>query len=129
VGRIKERRKKEKERQTLEDFFTNMTDKIIVQQEKMQQVSTILVDLSQELGLVIMDLMKRAGDSRDDLGEALRQIKLHNKLGSVPELEDGETLIETAWVAKGQVDGYLYAVTEIRKVCENVMGRKDETKH
>ncbi len=125
----RDKEKEKKGRETLEDFLTNMTGKILVQQEKMNQVSTILVDLSQELGLVIMDLMKRAEDSRDDLGEALRQIRLHNKLGSVPQLEDGETLIETAWVAKGQVDGYLYAVTEIRKVCENVMGRKDETKH
>ncbi len=118
-----------KRHETLEDFLTHMTDQIMDQQEKMTTVATILVDLSQELGQVIMDLMKRAGESRDDLGEALRQIKLHNKLGSVPELQDGETLMERCWVAKGQVDGYLYAVTEIRKVCENVMERKHETKH
>lgn len=109
---------KEKERKTLEDFLTHMTDQIIEQTDKMTMVSTVLVDLSQELSLVIMDLMKRAEDSRDDLGEALAQIRLHNKLGSVPDLTDGETLIERCWVAKGQVDGYLYAVTEIRKVCE-----------
>lgn len=120
---------KEKERKTLEDFLTHMTDSIIAQQEKMTMVSTVLVDLSQELGLVLMDLMKQAGESRDEMGKALKQIQQHNRLGSVPEPEDGETLIETCWVAKGQVDGYLYAVTEIRKVCENVMGRKDETKH
>ena len=120
---------KEKERKTLEDFLTHMTDQIVEQQTKMTSVATILVDLSQELGLVIMDLMQKAQDSRDDLGDALSQIKLHNKLGSVPEPTDGETLIERAWVAKGQVDGYLYAVTEIRKVCENVIGRKHETKH
>ncbi len=122
-------RDKEKERKTLEEFLINMGNKINEQQEKMNQVSTILVDLSQELGLVIMDLMKKAGKSRDDLGETLRQIKEHNRLGTVPERVDGETLVERAWVAKGQVDGYLYAVTEIRKVCENVMGRKHETKH
>ena len=122
-------RDKEKERKTLEEFLTNMGNRINEQQEKMTRVSTILVDLSQELGSLIMDLMKQAGKSRDDLGEILRQIKQHNRLGSVPERVDGESLIERAWVAKGQVDGYLYAVTEIRKVCENVMGRKDETKH
>ncbi len=120
---------KEKERKTLEDFLTHMTDQILVQQEKMTSVATILVDLSQELGQVIINLMKRAGESRDDLGDAIIKIQQHNRLGSFPEPDDGETLIEKAWVAKGRVDAYLYAVTEIRKVCENVMGRKDETKH
>lgn len=114
---------------TLEEFLTHMTDEIMEQQEKMTQVSTVLVDLSQELSLVIMDLMKRAGESRDDLGEAIKQMQLHNRMFSVPEPDDGETFSEKAWIAKGQVDGYLYAVTQIRKVCENVLGRKDETKH
>jgi len=114
---------------TLEEFLAHMTDQIMEQQERMTSVTTILVDLSQELGQVIKDLMKRAAESRDELGECLEKIKQHNRLGSVPEPDDGERLIETAWICKGRVDGYLYAVTEIRKVCENVLGRKHETRH
>lgn len=129
MGAIKERRKKEAKAQTLEDFLTSMTDQIMEQTEKMTSVTTILVDLSQELGLVIKDLMKLSAESRDELGECLKKIQQHTRLGSVPEPEDGERLIETAWIAKGRVDGYLYAVTQIRKVCENVLGRKHETKH
>lgn len=120
---------KGKETKTLEDFLTHMTDQIVEQQEKMTSVATILVDLSQELGQVIMDLMKRAGESRDEMGEALEKISQHNRLGSLPEHGEGETLVETCWIAKGRCDGYLYAVTKIRKLCETVLGRKDETRH
>ncbi len=123
----RDKEKEKKGRETLEDFLTHMTEQIIDQGEKMASVSTILVDLSQELGDVIMDLMEQAKKSKEDMGEALRKIQQHNRLGSIPE--DDEQLVESAWIAKGQCDGYLYAVTEIRKVCENVMGRKDETKH
>jgi len=114
---------------TLEEFLTHMGDQINEQQEKMTMASTILVDLSQELSLVMTDLMKRAGESRDDLGEAIKKIQQHNRLGSIPEQEDSERLIESAWIAKGRVDGYLYAVTQIRKVCENVLERQHEIKH
>lgn len=127
MGRIKEQRKRESVGQTLEEFLTSMTEQITDQGERMTSASTMLVDLSQELGLVIRDLMKRAGESRDEMGKALEQIKLHNKLGSIPE--DGERLIETCWIAKGQVDGYLYAVTQIKKLCHDVLERDHETKH
>lgn len=118
-----------KKGQSLEDFLNSMTDRINKEQESMLRTATILVDLSQELSEIIMDLMREAEKSREVMGKVLEQIHLHNKLGSIPETEDGEKLIESAWIAKGQCDGYLYAVTKIRKLCETVLERQHETKH
>jgi len=116
-----------KKGQSLEEFLDSMTDRITHQQESMLRGATILVDLSQELGDVIMDLMEQAKKSKEDMGEALRKIQQHNRLGSIPE--DDEPLVESAWIAKGQCDGYLYAVTKIKKLCETVLERQHETKH
>lgn len=116
-----------KKGQSLEEFLDSMTEKITYQQESMLRGATILVDLSQELSDMIMDLMEQAKKSREDLGEAHQKIALHHRLGAI--LEDEEEWIEKAWTAKGQCDGYLYAVTKIKALCETVMERQHETKH
>ena len=117
----------EKKVQSLEELLTSMSSTIEAQTVGSIRVGTVLVDLTQELGLVIRDLIERAEKSREDLLNATQQIALHRKLGSQPEEDD--PVIENAWTAVGQVNAYLYAVTELRNLCKNVMGRKDVTKH
>ena len=118
---------KKKDAQTLEEFLISMTTRIQVQQDSVVQYVSTLVDLTDELTVLIKDLIDHAIDSRKDLKIALDEILLHNENGTSPE--DHETLVEKAWVAKGQVDGYLYAVTHLRDLCKTVLGRKDETRH
>jgi len=117
-----------KKGETLEEFLISMTAQIQSQQDSVMSYSTTLVDLTQELEMLMKDLIDHAITSRKDLKIALDEITLHDKLGSIPE-DDGDSLIEKAWIAKGQVDGYLYAVTHLRDLCKTVLGRKDETRH
>jgi len=112
--------------QTLEEFLFSMNSRIQEQSDSMMKVGTTLVDLTQELEIVIKELIDRAIQSRKDLKKAWTAIELHNKLGSTPEDDD---LIEKAWTAVGEVNGYLWAATTLRDMCKNVLGRKDETKH
>jgi len=113
--------------QTLEEFLTSMTAKIEAQADSNMRVGTVLVDLSQELELVLKDLIEHAQESRGDLDDAKKQIERHQKLGTAPETD--EPVIQKAWTAVGEVNAYLYAVTKIRDLCVDVMGRNDETKH
>lgn len=117
----------DEKKQTLEEFLRSMTSKIQAQQDSVMGYGTTLVDLTQELEVLIRDLIGQAEKSRGDLFDAVEAIKLHQKLGSQPE--DDDSLVEKAWVAKGQVDGYLYSVTHLRDLCKDVLGRKDATKH
>jgi len=85
------------------------------------------VDLTQELEVVLKDLIERAKKSQEDLKDAKEQIERHQRLGTAPETD--EPVIEKAWTAVGEVNAYLYAVTQLRNLCQDVMGRDDETKH
>jgi len=117
----------DEKKQTLEEFLRSMTSQIQVQQDSVMAYGTTLVDLTQELEVLIKDLIAHAVESKGDFKDAVDEIALHNENKTAPE--DGDSLIEKAWVAKGQVDGYLYAVTHLRDLCKDVLGRKDATKH
>ena len=117
----------DKKKQTLDGFLISMTSQIEGQQRSVMEYGTTLVDLAQELKILIEDLIAHAIESRKDFKDALDEITAHNKNGTIPE--DDDSLIEKAWVAKGQVDGYLYGVTHLRDLCKDVLGRKDATKH
>lgn len=116
-----------KKGETLEEFLSSMTTQIERQQESVMTYGTTLVDLTQELEVLMKDLINHAISSRKDLNTAWQEIKRHNDNGT--EAEDHDDLVEKAWTAKGQVNGYLYAVTHLRDLCKTVLGRKDETKH
>lgn len=118
---------KKKKGQTLEEFLTSMGEQIEKQQGSVMTVGTHLVEITQGLASVIHDLVERAKNSRQDLFDASEQIKVHQKLETAPETD--EPVIQKAWTAIGEVNAYLYAVTELRNLCQNVLDRKDETKH
>jgi len=127
VGKIKDKNRRKAVGQTLGEFLMSMTVTVQQQSDSMMKVGTTLVDLTQELQLVITDLIERAIKSRKDLSDASEQIALHQRLGTAPETD--EPVIEKAWTAVGETNAYLYAVTQLRDLCKNVLEREHETKH
>lgn len=113
--------------ETLDEFLNSLTEKIEEQQGSTIKVGTYLVEITEGIASLVRDLMERAQKSREDLFNASEQIKLHQKLGSHPD--DDDPVIQSAWTAVGEVNAYLYVVTELRNLCRDVLGRKDETKH
>lgn len=114
--------------ETLDEFLNSLTEKIEEQQGSTIKVGTHLVEITEGIASLVRDLMERAQKSREDLFNASEKMKSHEEEYPI-SAHERESVVKKAWTAVGEVNAYLYAVTELRDLCKDVLDRKDETKN
>lgn len=111
---------------TLEHFFGDLAEKISHESKATMAVGTMLTDLVDELGNMILGIMEKAKVLSED---ALRLVDEMNTAVDNRDTDLWDRVSRQTYLLQGRIDAYIEISTELREMGSRVGRRSLETKH